>query len=165
MPSTCSRRPRFRCGERKQSARGDGPTGPSPGRCPATSGGGGIRTLGRGIAPITVQPLLASSQEGRTHRRVAPSASWYHATAAAASALPVLAGHQDDELLLGILWLLQPLGLLALPLPLRTLVLTAALVPLMIDALVPATTRALLGLAAAHNHDVRSVPAKNLPTV
>lgn len=42
-----------------------------------------------------------------------------------------------------VLWLFQPLGLLQLPLPLRTLVLTALLVPMMVYALVPMISRAL----------------------
>lgn len=39
------------------------------------------------------------------------------------------------------LWLFEPLGLLGLPLPLRTLVLTGVLVPTMVFVLMPALTR------------------------
>ncbi len=42
-----------------------------------------------------------------------------------------------------VLWLFRPLGLLELPLPLRTLVLTALLVPAMVYVLVPILSGAL----------------------
>ncbi|MDQ3849178.1 MAG: hypothetical protein M3296_00980 [Actinomycetota bacterium] len=44
-----------------------------------------------------------------------------------------------------VLWLFEPLGLLDLPLPLRTLILTAVLVPVMVFVLMPALTRLLRG--------------------
>jgi len=40
-----------------------------------------------------------------------------------------------------VLWLFEPLGLFDLPLPLRTLILTAVLVPVMVFVLMPTLTQ------------------------
>ncbi len=61
------------------------------------------------------------------------------------------------------LWLFQQFGLLALPLALRTLVLTAVLVPVMVYVLIPALTVALRALAA-RAHDARSSASGRPPT-